>query len=82
MEIKEKLKNVAKNIKNKVVEIDKENPELKYGLASSICSCVITTGMWWYGYKYGCKETAYASVVYIRDNYPEAYKIIVSDKEA
>ena len=32
---------------------------------------------WWNGFHVGCRESADASVEYLKENYPDAYKLIM-----
>lgn len=60
-------------------ELIKKSKALKYIL---IGAGVVVFGSacyfsWWNGFHVGCREAADASVRYIKDNYPDAYALIM-----
>ena len=70
-----KTKDAAQKVKEKVIEIDKKYPWIKYVLIAGG-----SYGIYRIGVHKGCKDTAKAEVEFVKKNYPKAYDIIVEKK--
>ena len=58
----------------------KKSKALKYiligvGVIAFGSSCYF---LWWNGFHTGCRESADASIRYLKENYPDAYNLVVS----
>lgn len=43
-----------------------------------IACCGVCYYLWWIGYRSGCEAAAEANIQYIKETYPDAYKLIVT----